>query len=101
VQGKRRRSVCQPWIVAFQSCCVQDLIGCVIQELCHQHDLQKVTNYLKEAVSTGISTSAPYRLRVTAPDKYVHVQTTSKLFKSCENPTQEPDFIVATHTIIE
>jgi hypothetical protein len=80
---------------------VQDLIGCIVQELCHQHDLQKVTSYLKEAVNAGVSTSAPYRLRVTAPDKYIHVQTTSKLFKSSESPTQEPDFIVATHTIIE
>jgi nuclear receptor coactivator 2 len=78
----------------------QDLMGCIIQELCHQHDLQKLSNHLKEAVNTGHSTSAPYRLRVTAPDKYVHVQTKSKLFKSNGTIPQEPDFIMATHSII-
>ncbi|KAJ9600431.1 hypothetical protein L9F63_009287, partial [Diploptera punctata] len=77
----------------------KDLMGCIIQELCHQRDLQKLENHLKEALHTGQSTSAPYRLRVTTPDKYVHVQTKSKLFKS-NGTLQDPDFIMATHSII-
>ena len=75
-------------------------MGCIIQELCHQRDLQKLENHLKEALHTGSSTSAPYRLRVTTPDKYVHVQTKSKLFKS-NGTLQDPDFIMATHSIIK
>ncbi|XP_069691710.1 nuclear receptor coactivator 2-like isoform X3 [Periplaneta americana] len=78
----------------------KDLMGCIIQELCHQHDLQKLASHLKEALHTGHSTSVPYRLRVTTPDKYVHVQTKSKLFKSNGTLAQEPDFIMATHSII-
>jgi nuclear receptor coactivator 2 len=93
--------MCTWYGLYFCSCSVvKDLMGCIIQELCHQHDLQKLANHLKEAVNTGHSTSAPYRLRVTAPDKYVHVQTKSKLFKSNGTLTQEPDFIMATHSII-
>lgn len=69
-----------------------------IQELCHGHDLQKLLGHLKEALTTGHSTSAIYRLRVSSTqDKYIHVQTKSKLFK-CSGP--ELDFIMATHSII-
>lgn len=70
----------------------------IIQELCHGHDLAKLTSHLKEALTAGQSTSAIYRLRVSsAQEKYIHVQTKSKLFK-CSG--HEPDFIMSTHSII-
>lgn len=75
-------------------------MGQIIQEMCHRDDLQKLTSHLKEALTTGQSTSGIYRLRVGTPEKYVHVQTKSKLFKSNATMPQEPDFIMATHSII-
>lgn len=75
----------------------KDLTGHIIQELCLQQELQILTSHLKETLSSGQATSGIYRLRVTSPDKYVRVQTKSKLFKN--NPP-EADFIMATHSII-
>lgn len=75
----------------------KDLTGRIIQELCLQQELQVLTGHLKETLSSGQATSGVYRLRVTWPDKYVRVQTKSKLFKN--NPP-EADFIMATHSII-
>lgn len=75
----------------------KDLTGRVIQELCFQTELQTLTNHLKDTLSSGQSTSSIYRLRVNSPDKYVKVQTKSRLFKN--NPPEQ-DFIMATHTII-
>ncbi|KAK6632415.1 hypothetical protein RUM44_007457 [Polyplax serrata] len=78
----------------------KDLMGQIIQEMCHQQDLQKLASHLKEALTTGQSTSGIYRLRVGTPEKYVLVQTKSKLFKANSTMPQEPDFIMATHSII-
>ncbi|KAL0274024.1 UNVERIFIED_CONTAM: hypothetical protein PYX00_006559 [Menopon gallinae] len=78
----------------------KDLMGQIIQEMCHQQDFQKLATHLKEALTTGQSTSGIYRLRVGTPEKYVHVQTKSKLFKANSTMSQEPDFIMATHSII-
>lgn len=75
-------------------------MGQIIQEMCHQHDLQKLASHLKEALTTGQSTSGIYRLRVGTPEKYVLVQTKSKLFKANSTMPQEPDFIMATHSIV-
>lgn len=75
-------------------------MGQIIQEMCHQKDLQQLTSHLKEALTTGQSTSLVYRLRVGTPEKYVLVQTKSKLFKSNATMSQEPDFIMATHSIV-
>lgn len=75
----------------------KDLTGRTVQELCLQQEVPVVTSHLKETLSAGHSTSGVYRLRVSSPDKYVKVQTKSRLFKN--NPP-EPDFIMATHSII-
>lgn len=75
----------------------ENLTGKLIQEICLQSEIQILTNHLKEALTAGQSTSSVYRLKVNSPDKYVKVQTKSRLFKN--NPP-EPDFIMATHSII-
>lgn len=75
----------------------KDLTGRIIQELCPQSEFQTLTNHLKETLSSGQATSTVYRLRLTSPDKFIRVQTKSKLFKN--NPP-DADFIMATHSII-
>lgn len=75
----------------------KDLTGRIIQELCLQSEFQILQNHLKETLSNGQATSTVYRFRVTSPDKYIRVQTKSKLFKN--NPP-DSDFIMATHSII-
>lgn len=75
----------------------KDLMGRIIQELCPQQELAKLATHLKDTLTTGQATSEIYRLRVTTPDKYIRVQTKSKLFKN--NPPDQ-DFIMATHSII-
>lgn len=60
-------------------------------------DLNKLSAHLKETMGVGRNTSSIYRLKV-GPDKYVHVQTKSKLFKG--SPHSPPDFITAIYSII-
>lgn len=67
-----------------------------MQELCHDQDFIKLDSHLKETLTTGCCMSAIYRLRLAA-EKYVHVQTKSKYFKATGI---DPDFIMATHSII-
>jgi len=62
-------------------------------------DLNKLTTHLKETLSVGTATSAIYRLRVGSPEKFVRVKTVSKFFKA-NMAQQEPEFIMATHSII-
>ncbi|XP_014250018.1 nuclear receptor coactivator 2-like isoform X1 [Cimex lectularius] len=80
----------------------KDLLNRNLEELCHTSDLAKLSAHLKEALTVGQSTSPIYRLRVasqsTMQEKYVHVHTKSKLFKSSNS--HEMDFIMATHSII-
>jgi len=77
-----------------------DESGGLIQELVHLGDLEKLTCHLKETLTNGSATSGLYKLRL-GPDKtkIVHVQTKSKFFAF--NPNTEPDFIMATHSIVE
>jgi hypothetical protein len=78
----------------------QELIKKDIYTLCNQHDLSNLGDHIQEVMKTGQSTSKIYRLRVSATqDKYISVQTKSKLFKANGNG-QEPEFIMATHSII-
>lgn len=77
----------------------KDLVGRIIQELCHPNDLARVNAHLKEALQQRSSTSGIYRLQV-ASDKYVHVQTKSKLFNGNQVSGEPSDFIMATHSII-
>lgn len=76
----------------------KELVGHIIQELCHPNDFQKLNQHLKETLQLGSNTSGVYRLRI-AQDKYIQVQTKSKRFSY--NPmANEQEFIVATHSII-
>ena len=68
----------------------------MLQDLCHVGDLYKLSAHLKETLTHGSSTSQLYRMRVG--DKFVQVQTKSKFFAF--NPNTEPDFIMATHTLL-
>jgi nuclear receptor coactivator 2 len=80
----------------------KDLVGKPILELCHPNDFQRVSTHLKEALSSRSNvTSGIYRLMVTN-DKYVHVQTKSKMFSGNPSVSVEgaADFIMATHSII-
>ncbi|XP_049522055.1 nuclear receptor coactivator 1-like isoform X3 [Dermacentor silvarum] len=76
----------------------KSLVGRVIQELCDSRDLHKLDQHLKETLQQGQHTSAIYRLQVT-PDKSLLVQTKSKRF-NYNQVTSEPEFIMATHSII-
>ncbi|GIY96296.1 nuclear receptor coactivator 2 [Caerostris extrusa] len=42
----------------------KDLVGCIIQEMCHPDDFQKLTQHLKETLQQGSNTSGIYRLRL-------------------------------------
>lgn len=75
----------------------KDLQGRTIRDLCLQADITLLTNHLKETISVGQSTSSIYRLRVGSPDKYIKVQTKSRLFK---NSPPDADFIMATHSLM-
>ncbi|XP_011314159.1 nuclear receptor coactivator 2 isoform X3 [Fopius arisanus] len=77
----------------------KDLIGSNIQDLCHPHDLSKVTAHLKDTLQTGEGTSAVYRLRIDS-DMFLNVQTKSKLFKANLVNKHEADFIMSTNSII-
>ncbi|CAB0001330.1 unnamed protein product, partial [Nesidiocoris tenuis] len=64
-------------------------------------DFSKVSSHLKDVQSQSHGTSSIYRIRVPSSmqnsiDKYIHVRTKSKLFKSMS----EPDFIMSTHSIV-
>ncbi|CAH0558275.1 unnamed protein product [Brassicogethes aeneus] len=74
----------------------KELMGRVLRELVAQQEVQKINAHLRETVSAGQSTSQMYRLQI-ASDKFVQVQTKSKLFKG---QASDPDFIMATHSII-
>jgi hypothetical protein len=61
---------------------------------------------LAEALSLGQSTSAVYRLALSPTCPPLPVQTKSKLFKASPpgtantQPATEPDFLMATHSIM-
>nr|AYI50060.1 steroid receptor co-activator [Monochamus saltuarius] len=77
----------------------KDLKNRVLRDLVSQQDVQKINAHLRETVSAGQSTSAIYRLQI-GPDKFIQVQTKSKLFKSIPHASNDTDFIMATHSII-
>lgn len=76
----------------------KDLVGCILQELCHPSDLPKLNQHLKETLRSGNNTSAMYRFRV-GQDRYVHMQTKSKRFNYNQS-SNEQEFIMSTHSII-
>lgn len=73
-------------------------MGKLVQELCHVQDLPKLSLHLKETLNNGHSLSKMFRFMMSK-DKYIHVQTKSKLFTST-NPSTENDFIMTTYSII-
>lgn len=77
----------------------KNLMERVFRELVPQQDVHKLNAHLKDTVCAGQATSAVYRLHL-GQDKYVHVQTKSKLFKTNPNSGSETDFIMATHSIV-
>ncbi|KAF6215562.1 hypothetical protein GE061_010318 [Apolygus lucorum] len=77
----------------------KDLIGKNLDNVVHAGDFSKVSSHVKDVQTHSQGTSSIYRIRVTpanSGDKYIHVQTKSKLFKSMS----EPDFIMSTHSIV-
>lgn len=76
----------------------KDLMDRVLRDLVPQQEVHKLNTHLRDTVSAGQSTSAIYRLHIYQ-DKFVQVQTKSKLFKTNPHST-DTDFIMATHSII-
>ncbi|KAI4475019.1 hypothetical protein M0802_015330 [Mischocyttarus mexicanus] len=76
-----------------------DMVGTMIKDLCHPHDLNSLTTHLNDTLQIGESTSAIYRLRVSQ-DKFLSIQTKSKLFKANVINGHESDFMMATSSII-
>lgn len=77
----------------------KNLTDSKLQDLCVPHEVHKLTQHLKDTLSAGQATSGIYRLRL-GQDKYVQVQTKSKLFKPNPNSSTDTDFVMATHSII-
>lgn len=70
---------------------LQTWVGRLWQDLCHPHDLSTLKSHLRDiqdsasAHSPGAGAgsnmvSRPFRLRLGAPDVYVHVKANSRLF---------------------
>ncbi|KAK9888472.1 hypothetical protein WA026_000721 [Henosepilachna vigintioctopunctata] len=76
----------------------KDLMHRVLKDLVPPQDVQKLSNHLRETLASGQSSSAFYRLQF-GPDKFIQVQTKSKLFKTSSHST-EADFVMATHSIV-
>nr|BAU79451.1 taiman isoform 5A_IN-1 [Planococcus kraunhiae] len=76
----------------------KDLKGKALQELCYGTDLYNLTAHLKEVHQNEKATSKIYRLMIS-PEKYLHIQTNSRLFRATPG-SGEPDFIMAAHSII-
>ncbi|KAF2881852.1 hypothetical protein ILUMI_24316 [Ignelater luminosus] len=78
----------------------KDLMGRNLQDLCPQQEVNKLTSHLRDTLSAGQATSVIYKLRLGSQEKYVHVQTKSKLFKANPHSNTDTDFMMATHSII-
>ncbi|XP_045471879.1 nuclear receptor coactivator 3 isoform X3 [Harmonia axyridis] len=76
----------------------KDLTNRVFKELVAPQDVHKLVSHLKETLTTGQAPCVNYRLQFGA-DKFIKVQTKSKLFKTSSHAS-ESDFVMATHTIL-
>ncbi|KAK9721673.1 Helix-loop-helix DNA-binding domain [Popillia japonica] len=85
-------------VTAYNQFLNKELMDRLLQELCVPQDTHKLTQHLRDTISSGQATSVTYRLRLSH-DRYLNVQTKSKLFKANPHST-ETDFIMATHSII-
>ncbi|KRT85618.1 HLH domain containing protein [Oryctes borbonicus] len=85
-------------VTAYSQFLNKELMDRLLQELCVPQDSHKLTQYLRDTINSGQATSVTYRLRLSH-DRYLNVQTKSKLFKANPHST-ETDFIMATHSIV-
>ncbi|XP_074027030.1 basic helix-loop-helix family member taiman isoform X4 [Leptinotarsa decemlineata] len=70
-----------------------------LREVVPPSEVQKVNVHLRETLSTGQSTSHIFKLQV-GPERFVQIQTKSKLFRTNPHAANESDFIMSTHSII-
>lgn len=88
---------------------LQTWVGRLWQDLCHPHDLSTLKSHLRDiqdsasanSPGAGAGTSVvsrPFRLRLGAPDVYVHVKANSRLFLN-QTPG-EGDFIMSVQTLL-
>ncbi|RUS76646.1 hypothetical protein EGW08_015594, partial [Elysia chlorotica] len=66
-------------------------------DFCHANDIQHLRKHEEEVRKNGQNTSSIYRFKL-AENRYVFVQTKSKLFNN--NLTGKPEYIISTHSII-
>ncbi|XP_062546397.1 nuclear receptor coactivator 2 isoform X4 [Armigeres subalbatus] len=70
-----------------------------IHDLCHFQDRPRLNEHLQNVMNAnGDAQVSSYRLRLGGPDVYVHVKAQTRLFRN--NKPNEPDFIMAIHTIL-
>ncbi|XP_069958728.1 nuclear receptor coactivator 1 isoform X8 [Cherax quadricarinatus] len=77
----------------------KERIGERFIELIPPGDVGKVTGHLQETVQSGQATSQVYRVKIGG-DRYIRVQTKSKLFRDTDGTQVERSFMMATHSII-
>lgn len=74
----------------------RDFVDTNILDFCHPNDKERLKKHHDEVLKQGSNTSGIYRFRMQ--NRFVFVQTKSKLFK---NPTtNHPEFIMSTHSIV-
>lgn len=83
---------------SFQQHLAKERFGSV-QELCHGQDLWRLQKHLADALQSNTSQIGMYRLRLGAPDTYVHVKAQSRVFRRTQQ--NDFDFIMAVHTVLQ
>ncbi|CAB3378722.1 Hypothetical predicted protein [Cloeon dipterum] len=83
----------------------RDLIGRNLHQLVMQCDAPRLTSHINDVLANNTATSELYRLAINPTGPPVSIQTKSRLFKGSSSlaspPSQlEPDFIMATHTVM-
>ncbi|XP_070534013.1 nuclear receptor coactivator 2-like [Ptychodera flava] len=73
-----------------------ELMGHLLQEYCHQSDVQKLIKHHQEVLSSGTSVSEMYKFRLPNQE-WVLIQTSSKFFDLSH--TDKPKYIMSTHRI--
>ncbi|KAH9496215.1 hypothetical protein Btru_010515 [Bulinus truncatus] len=76
---------------------MMDLVGAHLTDFCHANDVQQLQKHSQDVLKNGQSTSGVYRFKL-AENRYVFIQTKSTLFNN--HVTNEPEFIMSTHSII-
>lgn len=71
-----------------------------LMDLCHYQDQPLLQKHLHDVLLSSGPHHATYRLRLGAPDIYMHCKTQSKVFQGAAPPAGDGDFIMAVHTIL-